>query len=158
MSAPVVCTSACFLVLFLVMAYVRQYYASQVQHPFPFLQPPRELRDKVYFLSFRPDCSNTYLDGFRRCNKLHVHADKTSFQAALKWLQLGRQIWAEAYPYAQQLTKLDLILRLDQMKDLIDCAQHTNLLRGQVFTYRDIFSPLRLNREIQLLRLRHMTL
>ena len=71
---------------------------QDVLDPNSFFRLSREIRNKVYFLSSRPDC-NYSLNATNECDKMHVHQSATGRQNAWKWLALCQQSWSEAVEY-----------------------------------------------------------
>ncbi|KAG7007325.1 hypothetical protein G7Y79_00010g028260 [Physcia stellaris] len=67
-------------------------------HPTGFFRFPPEIRDKIYFLSFRPDCTHSFGKS-QPCSKRHVHQSSIGRRNAWKWLALCHQSCAEASLY-----------------------------------------------------------
>lgn len=66
--------------------------------PTSFFRRSGEIRDKIYFLSCRPDCRYS-LGGKEGCDKTHIHNSAKGRASAWKWLVLCRQTWSEASCY-----------------------------------------------------------
>ncbi|KAJ9610361.1 hypothetical protein H2200_005138 [Cladophialophora chaetospira] len=72
--------------------------AQNTTLPTSFFRLISELRDKIYFLSCRPDCRYS-LGGKEGCDKRHIHNSAKGRTSAWKWLVLCRQTWSEASQY-----------------------------------------------------------
>ena len=66
--------------------------------PTSFFRLISETRDKIYFLSCRPDCHYSFGEK-EGCDKRHVHNSAKGRKSAWKWLVLCRQTWSEASQY-----------------------------------------------------------
>ena len=86
-------------------------------HPSGFFHLPPEIRNRVYFLAFRPDCMHSFGKNLP-CSKRHIHQSSIGRRNAWKWLVLCHQTFVEASLY-HPVSREEMKLRVTSE----DCAR-----------------------------------